>query len=351
MPDEKTTTVAPDHERGRSDSLARTPTACPARTRLYRDGALVAEGFPVEQISDHLCEPGVTVWLDLHDPSIEDLAVLTEEFGLHPLAVEDAVHEQQRPKVDRYRRNLFLSAYSLRYDPAETQMVTGELAAFVTSQALITVRKDDEFDLRALLDRWDGADDLAVHGVGFLVHGLLDVIVDSYFVAVQALDDEVEDLEEALFAENSDDRSVQRRSFDLRKCLVLTRRIVLPMREVVNTFMRRDLPVAPEPLRPYFEDVYDHVLRATDWTESLRDMVVSILDTRITLQGNRLNEIMKKLTSWAAIIAVPTAVTGFYGQNVPYPGFQQTWGIFCSVGLMVGIALTLYITFKRKGWL
>jgi magnesium transporter len=332
-------------------SLAHTPTRCPARTRLYRDGQLVAEGFPVSEISDHIAEPGVTVWLDLHDPGIEDMTVLTEEFGLHPLALEDAVNKHQRPKVDRYRGHLFLSAYALSYDPAATEMVTGEVAAFITSQALITVRKDDRFDLGALIDRWDNSGDLAMHGVGFLVHGLLDLIVDGYFVAVQGLDDEIEALEDALFAEHSDDRSVQRRSFDLRKCLVLTRRVVLPMREVVNTFMRRDLPVVPEPMRPYFEDVYDHVLRATDWTESLRDMVTSILDTRITLQGNRLNEIMKKLTSWAAIIAVPTAVTGFYGQNVPYPGFQTEWGLLSSVGLIVVIGLALYFGFKRKGWL
>ena len=116
---------------------------------------------------------------------------------------------------------------------------------------------------------------------------------------------------------------MQRRSFELRKSLVLLRRVVLPMREVVNSLMRRDLRVVTEPLHPYYQDVYDHVLRATEWTESLRDLVTTILETNLTIQGNRMNVITKKVTSWAAIIAVPTLVTGVYGMNVPYPGFGK----------------------------
>ena len=119
---------------------------------------------------------------------------------------------------------------------------------------------------------------------------------------------------------------MQRRSFALRKSLVTLRRVVLPMREVVNTLLRRDLDIVDEAMTPYFQDVYDHVLRATEWTESLRDLVTTILETNLTIQGNRLNVITKKVTSWAAIIAVPTAITGFYGQNLPYPGFARTSG-------------------------
>jgi magnesium transporter len=132
---------------------------------------------------------------------------------------------------------------------------------------------------------------------------------------------------------------------------VTLRRVVLPMREVVNTVMRRDLHLLNEPLVPYYQDVYDHVLRATEWTESLRDLVTTILETRLTIQSNRINGIMKKLTSWAAIIAIPTAITGFYGQNVPYPGFQRPWGFYSSVALILVIAIALYLTFKRKDWL
>jgi magnesium transporter len=310
---------------------------------------LEAEGFPVAEIGDHLRHEGVTVWLDLHDPGAEDLAVLTAEFGLHPLAIEDAVLRHERPKLDRYPDHLFLSAYAVHLDGAE--LVSSELAAFITPRALITVRKDRGFDVDALVERWDDSPDLSVHGVGYLLHGLLDVVVDGHFTAVQSLDDQIELLQDQLFAEDGAGIEVQRRSFQLRKSLVLLRRVVLPMREVVNTLMRRDLHLLDEEMTHYFQDVYDHVLRATEWTESLRDLVTTILETRLTIQGNRLNEIMKKLTGWAAIIAIPTAVTGFYGQNIPYPGFGQTWGVVASVVLIGAIGGGLYAVFRRRGWL
>jgi magnesium transporter len=332
-------------------TTAPSPTRCPAHTRLYRDGRLVAQEFPVTTISEYLDTEGTTVWLDLHDPDPADLAVLTQEFGLHELAVEDACHPHERPKLDRYPDHLFLSAYAVHLDAASGELKLSELAAFITPCALITVRKDDGFDLEALWSRWDNASELAGHGVGYLLHGLLDLVVDGHFAAVQALDGHIEALQDLLFAETGPDEQVQRRSFELRKSLVMLRRVVLPMREVVNTVMRRDLHLLNEPLVPYYQDVYDHVLRATEWTESLRDLVTTILETRLTIQSNRLNEIMKKLTSWAAIIAIPTAITGFYGQNVPYPGFQQTWGFYSSVALILVIAIALYLTFKRKDWL
>ena len=165
------------------------------------------------------------------------------------------------------------------------------------------------------------------------------------------LDTQVEDLQDLLFADDGVDTDVQRRSFELRKSLVALRRVVLPMREVLNTLMRRDLHLVDTEMTPYYQDVYDHVLRASEWTESLRDLVSTVLETRLTIQGNRLNEIMKKLTSWAAIIAIPTAVTGFYGQNVPYPGFQQVGGFISSIVLILGLGIGLYLLFKHKGWL
>ena len=328
-----------------------TPTKCQARTRLYRDGRLEREGFPVAEISDHLADEAVTIWLDLRDPDRQDLAVLSEEFGLHPLAVEDAVHEHQRPKLDRYRTHLFVSAYGARLEVGPGELVTSELAAFVTERALITVRKDDGLDIGAVVERWDASPDLAKFGVGYLLHGLLDYVVDGHFEAVQSLDDAVETLEDQLFADVPEDLQVQRRSFELRKSLVLLRRIVIPMREVTNALMRRDLHVVGDDLMPYYQDVYDHVLRAAEWTDSLRDLVTSILETNLTIQGNRMNVITKKVTSWAAIIAVPTFITGFYGMNVPYPGFSKQVGLASSVTIMIVSAAVLYVVFKRREWL
>jgi magnesium transporter len=179
----------------------------------------------------------------------------------------------------------------------------------------------------------------------------LDELVDGHFDAVESLDDQIEQLEDLLFDDRPHDRGVQRRSFELRKSLVQLRRVVLPMREVVNTLMRRDLGLVSDELLPYYQDVYDHVLRATEWTESLRDLVNTIVETNLTIQGNRLNVITKKVTSWAAIIAVPTAITGFYGQNVPYPGFAHVSGFLTSSILIVALSGALYLTFKRLDWL
>jgi magnesium transporter len=329
-----------------------TPTHCQARTRLYRDGQLVEQGFAIEQISDHLNDSGSMVWLDLRSPDQGDLLVLQEEFGLHPVAIEDALVNRERPKIDRYRTHLFLTAYSARLDLKSGELATSELSAFVLPRALITIRKDDGLDIGKVVDRWDGSPDLAGHGVGYLLYGLLDYIVDGHFEAVQSLDDAVEGLEDDLFAPPSAQQlSVQRRSFELRKSLVLLRRVVLPMREVLNTLMRRDLPQVNEDLMPYYQDVYDHVLRAAEWTESLRDLVTTILETNLTIQGNRMNVITKKVTSWAAIIAVPTFITGFYGMNVPYPGFSNHIGFTVASVIMIGSGVLLYWVFRRNDWL
>jgi magnesium transporter len=327
------------------------PTQCQARTRLYQDGNLVLEGFPVADISDYLADESVTIWLDLRDPGHDDLAVLSEEFGLHPLAVEDALHHGQRPKLDRYRTHLFATAYGARLDVATGELATSELAAFITSQALITVRKDDGLDIGAVVQRWDENPDLVKFGVGYLLYGLLDYLVDSHFDTVQSLDECVEEIEDRLFDDIPHNLEVQRRSFQLRKSLVLLRRVVIPMREVVNSVMRRDLHVAGDDLMPYYQDIYDHVLRAAEWTDSLRDLVTSILETNVTIQGNRLNVITKKVTGWAAIIAVPTLITGYFGMNVPYPGFSQKAGFDASLITMVLAGLILYLVFKRKDWL
>jgi magnesium transporter len=335
------------------------PTRCQARTRLYRDGRLELEGFPVADISDYLADESVTIWLDLRDPDQDDLAVLSEEFGLHPLAVEDALHHNQRPKLDRYPSHLFLTAYAARLDTGTGEPATSELAAFITSQALITVCKDDGLDIGAVIQRWDENPDLAKFGVGYLLYGLLDYIVDGQFEAVQSLDDCMEELEDQLFDDVPRGLWVQRRSFQLRKSLVRLRRIVIPMSEVVGELMRHDLRIVGDDLMPYYQGVYDQALRAAEWTDSLRDLVTSILETNLIIQGNRLNVITKKVTGWAAIIAIPTLITGFFGMNVPYPASARKpaspppspplpWPHWCSTSF--SSARTGCKTEDPRGW-
>ena len=321
-----------------------------ATTQLYRGGKLVSSDFPVADISDHIANTDCTVWADFVNPTAHDLAAIEEELGLHRLAIEDALHDFQRPKLDHYDTHLFLAAYAVSLDPTTGELSTTEVKAFITPHALVTVH-DANFDMAAVAARWQNDPELSVHGVGFLLWGLLDAIVDGHFEAVQQLDGFIETLEDALFDDRPREKEVQRRSFELRKSLVLLRRVVLPMREVVNTLLRRDLTVIAPGMAPYFQDVYDHVLRATEWTESLRDLVTTILETNVSIQGNRMNLIMKKVTSWAAIIAVPTAITGYFGQNLAFPGYGTFWGVVMSTAIILLVSGGLYLSFRRRDWL
>lgn len=321
-----------------------------AATRLYRNGDVDNSGFPLVDISELTKDESVILWADFESPGPADLALIEDELGLHHLAVEDALHDHQRPKLDRYDTHLFIAAYAVTLNPDTGELTTSEVKAFVTGRALVTVH-GPEFDMDRVVRRWDENPDLARYGVAFLIWGLLDEIVDGHFDTVQQLDGAIEGLEDALFDDRPRDKEVQRRSFELRKSLVLLRRVVLPMREVVNAVLRRDLADFDPAMGPYFQDVYDHVLRVSEWTDSLRDLVSTILETNVSIQGNRMNLIMKKVTSWAAIIAVPTAITGFYGQNLPYPGFAAEWGFWASTGLILVVSGGLYLAFKKRDWL
>ncbi len=322
------------------------------QTRVYRNGVLEAENFDPAQVSDYLAEPDTVVWMDVCRPTAADLEAVAEELGLHPLAREDAIGRPQRPKLEPYAGHQFLVAYAAQFRPRAVELTTAEIDVFFDRGWLLTVRKDPAFDMTAVVARWDATPELAKHGVAFLLHSLLDDIVDGHFAVVQELDESVEDLESALFADDASPRHIQRQTYALRKALVSLRRVVLPMREVVNGLLTRDVCPIDDELRPYFQDVYDHVLRASEWTESLHDLITSATETHLTMQGNRLNEIMKKLTGYAAIVAVPTAVAGVYGMNTrTYPGAGTELGWWFSLGLMFGISGWLFVYFRRKDWL
>lgn len=296
------------------------------------------------------------VWLDLCGPEPELLDELAAELQLDPLAVEDAIEPRERPKATRHGTHTFLTCYSTALtglDDGGVHLEIGRVSAFVLSDALITVRTDQRVDMDAILARWT-EDGLLSHGVAALVHGMLDQLVDGHFEAIEAMDDVLEGLEDLLFDERTKTRTVQQRIFAMRKSLVQLRRVVLPMREVVTAVMRfrseADRPLSAE-LDGNFNDLYDHVIRAAEWTESLRDMVSSVFETNLSLQDARLNEVMKKLAGWGAIIAVPTAVTGWFGQNVPYPGYMGEYGLLQSLVLILLGTVGLYILFRRVEWL
>ncbi len=321
------------------------------QTRAWRHGKLLALDFPVCDISEYLKDPDVLLWADLLSPDHAQLVELAEELDLHELAVEDALSEHQRPKLDYYEGHMFLSCHSVRVDADSSRLVATEIDAFIGRQWMITVRKSEEFSMAPVVDRWDRSADLLALGVGFLLYGLLDIVIDGYFETVRTFDDYYDTVSEGLFADVPLDPNQQRNWFEMRRALVAFHRLVVPMREAVSGLMRREHEAVGATMYPYFQDVYDHVLRATESTEALRDLVSTIVETNLSLRDYRQNQIMKNVTSWAAIIAVPTLVTGFYGMNVPYPGFAQRWGFELSAALMIGIVVVLYVTFKRRGWL
>lgn len=324
------------------------------RGRVWKSGE-PQDGFSFEEISTYLADEETLVWADVYAPDHAALAALADELGLNIWAVEDATAPKERAKATVYRTHTFFTVYAIQTVPAQddttSTLIKHRISGFVLPRGLITVRLPPEFDMDEVSERFDELGGQQ-HGVGALVHGLLDVVVDGHFQAVQTLDDGIESLEDELFADGGPTRGLQRRTFRLRKDLVELRRVVLPMREVVSAIQHRrmDAKISPE-LDPLYADLYDHVLRASEWTESLRDMVTTVFETNLSLQDARLNTVMKKLTGWAAIIAVPTAVTGFYGQNVDYPGINTVAGFIASSAVIVLAVVVLYVMFRRRDWL
>lgn len=307
--------------------------------------------MPLGTVSEHLANEATVVWVDLLDPSIDELRSLAGELGLHELAVEDAIEPHQRPKLDHYTSHLFLSAHAVSVDREAGELTTTEIDAFVNSRWLVTVHHGQGFPLDAVVSRWDRSPDLARHGVAYLLYGLLDAIVDGYFDAVEAFDEYYEEVAEHIFADRPIEPSQQRHWFRTRQALVRFHRLVGPLREAISALMRREHTVVPEGLYPYYQDVYDHILRVGESTESLRDLVSTIVETNLSLRDYRQNQIMKRVTSWAAIIAVPTLITGFYGMNVPYPGSGEWSGVAWATGLIVFMSAALYAVFKKADWL
>lgn len=286
------------------------------------------------------------VWVDVADPTAEEFAPLARAARLDRLAVEDALTKKERPKSLRYGDMLFVAAYTITDDGE-----TSRISMFLLRHALLTVRLGSGFDIDSVADDIADNSELLKLGPRALQLLMLDAVVDGYTARVSVIDEQVDDLESILFDSRASNH-ISQRTFELQKVVAQLRHIVLPMRDVVGSLQRH---VAASPreheMLPLAEDVYDHIMHAAEWTEGLRDNVESIRSTNLSLLDNQLNTVMKKLSGWAAIIAVPTAITGYFGQNVPYPGFGKQWGFWVSIVMMLVLGALLYVAFKRRGWL
>ncbi len=321
------------------------------QTRAYRDGKLLEQDFPVERVSDLLEVDDTTVWVDMCAPTTAHFALLADELGLHELAVEDALGRHQRPKLDRYSSHLFMACHAIGLDADTAEMHVAEIDIFIGDRWIITARKANGFDIAQVAERCERMPAETISGVAFVLYALLDQVIDGYFDVIATFDEYYDRVSDQIFSEHPLQPAEQREWFKVRQALVRFHRLVFPLREVVGSLMRREHDVVGPALQPYYQDLYDHVLRVTESTDSLRDLVSTIVETNLSVRDYRQNQVMKKVTSWAAIIAVPTLVSGFYGMNVPYPGSNHSGGVLAAVLLMVLLSGSLYVLFRRRDWL
>jgi len=302
------------------------------------------------------------VWMEL---TPQELLEVAPRLGFHSQALEDASkaanglsESAQRTRITRFESHVFLYLFSSALNSSSGELSLTAIPAFVSPKYVVVVNHAQPYSSEELLARWHENPSLLQYGVPTLLYCLLDLIVDSHLHTVDALTDAVDEMEEDLFSTATDaagdPRDAQLRSFTNRKSLVRLRRVTQPMRELITGAMRHeenDATPVPPPLMPYYQDLYDHVLRVADSIEGLRDLITTIYETRLALYDHALNTVTRQLAAWAAIIAVPTAVTGFYGQNIPYPGFGRTSGYITSTALWVSISILLYVMFRKRKWL
>ncbi len=317
--------------------------------KLHSRNDQLWDDLPVAEISDRLCHQDELFWVDVVSPTPTDLRLLAEEFGFHPLAMEDTAKRHQRPKVDFYDGFLFIVFYAMETRDGRPQTV--EINLFAGKNYLVTVHSEDVPAIIKTADRWkQRTPNLDSQGIGLLIYSLLDAIVDDYFPVIDDLTERIEDLEAAVFERFDSD--AQADIFGLKKDLLAVRRILGPERDVMNVLVRRDSPVFGAETIVYFQDVYDHILRVTDAVDTYRDLLSSALDAYLSVTSNRLNQVMKTLTASSIILMSMTLVASIYGMNfVHMPELGWDLGYAWALGLMLAIGLTVFQVFRRIDWL
>ncbi|ANC54401.1 MAG: magnesium transporter [Brevundimonas sp.] len=314
---------------------------------VYRDGQRVREA-PLTPEGLAL-EPGEFVWVGLYDPTDAEIDVLVERFKLHPLAVEDALAAHQMPKVEVYGRELFVVARTAM--KIDDRLAYGETHVFVGNDHVVSIRHGSARAHNHLRTQLEASPLQLKKGPDFVLHGILDFIVDAYAPIVDDVEDSVLEMEQrTLDAFLS--RLEIRRLFTLRRELLKFRRILGPMEEVLGRLQSLDLPCIDPDVRPYFRDVGDHVRRVNSRLGGLNDILSSVFEVANLLEQQRQGLITRKLAAWAAILAVPTAIAGIYGMNFEHmPELRWEYGYYAVLGVIAAICAALYVTFKRTKWL
>lgn len=315
---------------------------------LYRDGQRIREIAIDEKVD---CASGKSnfVWIGIANPTEAELRTLQETFQLHPLAVEDALTADQLPKVDVYDNQLFIVARTAHL--GEEAISHGETAIFVGSSHIITVRHGSPRAHTTLRDHLEAAPALLMHGVDYVLHAILDFVVDGYLPLVESVEEEILAMESRAI-DSFLGRAEVNRIFTLRRELIRFQRILGPMGEVAAKLARQDLPCVDKEARHYFSDVYDHVRRVQGMVDGLREVLTSVFEFSTLLEQQRTGMITRQLAAWAAILAVPTAIAGIYGMNFSnMPELTTRFGYFVVIGAIALICAWLFLRFKRARWI
>jgi magnesium transporter len=315
---------------------------------VYKDGVRV-RAVSLDRDDALAVKPGEFVWIGLYEPTQAELARLQTRFKLHPLAIEDALNAHQRPKVEVYGRELFVVARTAQL--VDAQIAYGETAIFVGQGHLITVRHGSARAHTELREQLEASPTLLAKGSDYVLHAVLDFVVDGYLPIIQALEDEVLDIERRALEAFLSHAEVKR-LFHLRRDLIRFKRVLSPMAEVCGRLEHLETPCLDDDVRPYFRDVLDHTQKVEGMVDALREVITSVFEAASLLEQQRQSAITRKLAAWAAILAVPTAVAGIYGMNFEHmPELKWAWGYPAVMVGIVAVIGWLYWRFKRNGWL
>ncbi len=292
------------------------------------------------------------VWVGLHEPAAPEVEWLAEVFGLHPLAVEDAVKAHQRPKVERYGDSMFMVLKTIAYldgaEPAGEIIATGEIMIFLGPDFVVTVRHGEHCPLTEVRERIEDGPDLLARGPAGVLHAIADHVVDRYLQVADLMQLELEDVEATVFADVSS-RDINR-IYQLKREMLDLKRAVTPLQAPLAALPQRR--VIPSDMREYFRDVGDHLARVCEQVESSNELCSSILQAALARSNALANEDMRKISSWVAILAVPTMIAGIYGMNFDFmPETRQVWGYPAVLAVMVTVCVLLHRGFRRNGWL
>ncbi|WKB54400.1 magnesium/cobalt transporter CorA [Eleftheria terrae] len=317
----------------------------------YREGVKVAD-IPVEAINDYLAMPGHFVWVALKDPAPEELRQMQDEFNLHDLAVEDAVHGQQRPKVEQYGSCLFLSMHLVGTGTAaDADLCVGEVAVFAGANFVLSVRNRSTLDFLGVRRRAEAEPELLRHGPGFVLYALMDAVVDRYFPVLDLLEEELEMIEDDIFGKGSARANIER-LYRLKRRLMVLRRAVAPLLEAMSELQGSRVPPLVAGMQEYFRDVMDHLARINGSIDTIRDTINTAIQVTLSMTSIEENVVTKRLASWAAIFGVWTALAGVWGMNFEHmPELKLQYGYALALGTMAAACGGLFWRFRRAGWL